>query len=205
MLKNSKFTELFESLMTRYRIGSFLVGDQVKILDSIKGTEEYKNLPIADKEIIDNLMAQEANGDIILKIVSLNVPPFRGGTPVATPETFEIGVECGGGRYMNVVSLPGTLIKTIQRIDTDGTNVPAMIAPNNKVSYTNNPDVHEVLSDEDAEGIDQNAVPVKQKVHKMPTKDNKIGGGQKKPAVTDHRRAIKSTMGELDVDTKALA
>lgn len=204
MLKNSKVTELFESLMTRYRIGSFLVGDQVKILDSIKKSEEYAALPTADKEIIDNFIEQEAAGDILLKMVSLNVPPFRGGTPVSQPETFEIGIECGGGRYINVVSLPGPLIKYIERIDTDGPNVPQMIAPNNQVSYTNNPDVHAIVSDEDAEGIDANVVPDRQKVHKMPTKDNKIGG-QKKPAGKNYRQAIKATMGELDIDTKTVS
>lgn len=36
MLKDSKLDVLFESLMTRYRLGSFLVGDQIRFLDSIE-------------------------------------------------------------------------------------------------------------------------------------------------------------------------
>ena len=52
-LKNSRLFAITESLITRYRIGSFLVGDQIKILDKIKSHECYKNLPVAELEILE--------------------------------------------------------------------------------------------------------------------------------------------------------
>lgn len=175
MLKDSKLDVLFESLMTRYRLGSFLVGDQIRFLDSIEKSEIFKNLPVTEKEILQDIINQQRNGDAIVKIVSINQTPFIQGSPEAIPMSFDIGLDGGGGRYLTVLTLPGPMIKEIERINNDGINLPDTIPANRKFTYSNEPDVHEVVDTEDEEGEDVKAVPTKQPVHKMPVKDNKLG------------------------------
>lgn len=205
MLKDSKLDVLFESLMTRYRLGSFLVGDQIRFLDSIEKSEIFKNLPVTEKEILQDIINQQRNGDAIVKIVSINQTPFIQGSPEAIPMSFDIGLDGGGGRYLTVLTLPGPMIKEIERINNDGINLPDTIPANRKFTYSNEPDVHEVVDTEDEEDEDVKAVPTKQPVHKMPVKDNKLGN-EKAPTEIDPKKAIKSKM-ELrgKVDTKAKA
>lgn len=95
MLKDSKLDVLFESLMTRYRLGSFLVGDQIRFLDSIEKSEIFKNLPVTEKEILQDIINQQRNGDAIVKIVSINQTPFIQGSPEAIPMSFDIGLDGG--------------------------------------------------------------------------------------------------------------
>ena len=199
MLKDSKLDVLFESLMTRYRLGSFLVGDQIRFLDSIEKSEIFKNLPVTEKEILQDIINQQRNGDAIVKIVSINQTPFVQGSPEAIPMSFDIGLDGGGGRYLTVLTLPGPMIKEIERINNDGINLPDTIPANRKFTYSNEPDVHEVVDTEDEEGEDVKAVPTKQPVHKMPV-------NEKAPTEIDPKKAIKSKM-ELrgKVDTKAKA
>lgn len=159
MLKDSKLDVLFESLMTRYRLGSFLVGDQIRFLDSIEKSEIFKNLPVTEKEILQDIINQQRNGDAIVKIVSINQTPFVQGSPEAIPMSFDIGLDGGGGRYLTVLTLPGPMIKEIERINNDGINLPDTIPANRKFTYSNEPDVHEVVDTEDEEGEDVKAVP----------------------------------------------
>lgn len=187
MLKDSKLDVLFESLMTRYRLGSFLVGDQIRFLDSIEKSEIFKNLPVTEKEILQDIINQQRNGDAIVKIVSINQTPFVQGSPEAIPMSFDIGLDGGGGRYLTVLTLPGPMIKEIERINNDGINLPDTIPANRKFTYSNEPDVHEVVDTEDEEGEDVKAVPTKQPVHKMPVKDNKLGN-EKAPTEIDPKR-----------------
>lgn len=175
MLKNSKFVEIYEGMMTRYRIGSFLVGDQVHILKSIKSSQEYKSLPESEQEIIDRFIKDEANGDIILKIVSLNNWGGQGRhVPQSEPLTFEIGVECGGGRYIDVLALPGNFIKYIERIVPDVNNLPAQIAPNNVIDFPD--DRLRELTDDEATGKDEKMIPENQPKQSFPGLGKKISG-----------------------------
>lgn len=187
MLKDSKLDVLFESLMTRYRLGSFLVGDQIRFLDSIEKSEIFKNLPVTEKEILQDIVNQQRNGDAIVKIVSINQTPFIQGSPEAIPMSFDIGLDGGGGRYLTILTLPGPMIKEIERINNDGINLPDTIPANRKFTYSNEPDVHEVVDTEDEEGEDVKAVPTKQPVRKMPVKDNKLGN-EKAPTEIDPKR-----------------
>lgn len=175
MLKNSKLTFVLESLMTRYRIGSFLVGDQIKFRDSINKNKIFLGLPVAELDILKDIIQQQQNGDAILKIVGLNQTPFLQGSPEAQPLSFDIGLDLGGGRYMSVITLPGTLINEIERINNDGINLPQTVPDNCKITYTNEPETTVVISGEDEEGKDEMAIPEKQPKREMPTKDNKIG------------------------------
>lgn len=71
MLKDSKLDVLFESLMTRYRLGSFLVGDQIRFLDSIEKSEIFKNLPVTEKEILQDIINQQEMEMLLLKLFPL--------------------------------------------------------------------------------------------------------------------------------------
>lgn len=175
MLKNSKFVEIYEGMMTRYRIGSFLVGDQIRILKSIKSSSEYKSLPESEQQIIDRFIEDEANGDIILKVVSLNNWGGQGRQVAQdAPMTFEIGVECGGGRYIDVLALPGNFIKFIERIVPEPNNLPAQVAPNNVIDFPDDR-LRELTPDEKA-GTDDHMIPEKQPDRTFPGLGKKISG-----------------------------
>lgn len=198
-IKNSSFKTLVENRITRYRIGSFLVGDQVKILDTIKSIDAYKELPIASREILDNFIELSNNGDIILKIAGLNQTPFLQGTPEATPMSFDLGADLGGGFYGQVLTLPATLIRAIERIDVDPNNVAQTIPANSIISYPCNTEPVEVTP-EILKGNDEQAIPTEQPVHQLPKTNTAL------PTSTatseDYSKAIKSKMKIGTVQTK---
>lgn len=193
MLKNSRLKLMLESLQTRFRIGGFLVGDQIRFKDGIEKNEHFINITDEEKALLSDIIKMERDGDAIIKIIGLNTPNWGQGTPMASPDSFEIGVDGGGGQYLTKVTLPGPLISEIERIGGfDNINVPETIPRNRKITYDNNPPLVE-LTDEDEEGTDENAIPVKQKVHKLPTKNIKIGN-KKTPTEIDYKKGIKSRM-----------
>lgn len=203
-LKNSKLSLTLESLMTRYRIGSFLVGDQIKFKPSIKNSEHYKKLPSDKLDILNDIIVQANNEDSIVKIVSLNDEPFMGGVPSSMPASFEVGIDMGGGQYLTIVSLPGELINEIERVIPEPNNVPQTIGNAAKFVYDENPEREVEITDEDQEGED-NTLPVKQPVHKLPKADNKIKGTTAKEV--DYTKNIKSKMdlNNVTFDTKSKA
>lgn len=198
-IKNSSFKTLVENRITRYRIGSFLVGDQVKILDTIKSIDAYKELPIASREVLDNFIELSNNGDIILKIAGLNQTPFLQGTPEATPMSFDLGADLGGGFYGQVLTLPATLIRAIERINVDPNNVAQTIPANSIISYPCHTEPVEVTP-EILKGNDEQAIPTEQPVHQLPKTNTAL------PASTvtsgDYSKAIKSKMKIGNVQTK---
>jgi hypothetical protein len=205
MLENSKLSLVLESLMTRYRIGSFLVGDQIKLLDSITKADAFAKLPVEVTDQLKDILDAQKTGDVILKITSINSRPWLQGTPEAQPLSFEIGTALGGGQFSNTLILPGELINQIERISND-INLPEEIPAGHKITYTNEPEVVTLATVEDEEGYEENIFPKKQRANHMPTSDNKIGN-KKAPTEVDYKKGIKSTMdangGELDTDFKA--
>lgn len=167
---NSEFDILVESLLTRYRIGGLLVGDQIKFKNSIKSQKAFKDLIDSEKEILSNLIDQEAAGDAIIKVAGINQAPWNQCSSQATPCSIDVGVDMGGGRYYNIVTIPGELIGHITKVDVCPHNVAQTIAPNNKIDYSDRDGVAHELTDEDYEGSSENMSPSKQSVNKMPTK-----------------------------------
>lgn len=171
---NSEFDILVESLLTRFKIGGLLVGDQIKFKDSFKNDAAFTGLADNEKEMLSNLIDQENSGDAIIKVAGINQTAFNQGSPEATPQSFDIGIDMGGGRYYNIVTIPGTLVRHIQKVNNCPNNVAQTVAPNNKIVYDPNEGFAHELTDEDAEGASENMIPGKQPVHKMPTTDNKM-------------------------------
>lgn len=205
MLKNSRFQSLMEDKLTRYRLGGFLVGDQIKFNSSIKSNECYKNLNKSITSILDDIISQSNSGDAIVKIVSINNYPMMGGVGSPEPATFEIGIDGGGGQYLTIVALPGSLINEIERVVPEGDNLPETIAPNKKITYCNNPDINVELTDEDQEGEEENMIPVKMPVNKLPKSNTKLNSTTAKE--TDYTKGIKSkqNINNYKVDTVSKA
>ena len=204
MLRNSRFFALVENRITRYRIGSFLVGDQIRFLDSIKSHPAYKALPVAEIELLNKFIDQSKAGDIILKIAGLNQAPFIQGTPQAAPCSFDIGVDVGGGRYYEVITLPGELINAIERVDIDPNNVAQTLPPNAIITHPSYSEPVEVTP-EMINGKDGQAIPEEQPVHQMPTTNVKIKASSA-PEV-DYKKDIKvkQKINNATIDTKSLA
>lgn len=204
MLQNSRFFALVENRITRYRIGSFLVGDQIRFLDSITKHPAYKALPVAEIELLNKFIEQSKAGDIILKIAGLNQAPFIQGTPQAAPCSFDIGVDMGGGRYYEVITLPGELINAIERVDIDPNNVAQTLPPNAVVTYPSYSEPIEVTPDI-INGNDEQAVPMIQPAHQLPKTNVKIKASSA-PDV-DYKKDIKITqkIDNAKLETKAKA
>lgn len=205
MLKNSKLTTVLEGLMTRYRIGSFLCGDQIKFKDSIKSNDVYKSLPVSELDILNDIIEQCKNGDVIVKIVSLNSTPMTGGTGTF-PNSFEIGVDGGGGQYLSILSLPGSLINEIERVDTCPCNVAETIPANRKITYDVNPPHDIVLDPEDMKGEQPYAmIPDEHQIHVLPSTNTKLKGTTAKDIDYSKNIKTKQNVNNAKIDTIAKA
>lgn len=189
--------------MTRYRIGSFLVGDQISFLKSIKSNEAYKSLPVSELDRLNDIIDRCEKGDVVVKIVSLNAAPMTGGTGEA-PSSFEIGIDGGGGQYLTILSLPGSLINEIERVVPEPNNVDKTVPDTMNVTYTNNPSRDTEVSDEDQEGKEENMIPTKEPVHKLPKENTKLPAATAKEV--DYKKNIKTKVevnnGKIDTVSK---
>lgn len=203
MIENSKLSLKLESLMTRYRIGSLLVGDQIKFKPTIKRDKNFLALNDSEIDLLSNMIDQEANGDAIIKVAGINQTGLQQGSPEAIPASFDVAIDAGGGRYYNIITIPGVLVNQIERITPLGDNVPQTIAPNNIISYDEDPRPVEVTDEMMAGG--DNTIPAKQPVRRMPVKDNKMKTAGTAPTV-DYKKNIKKLTGDghsRDTKTKA--
>lgn len=166
MTKNLALTKLLESLNTRYKIGGLLVGDQIRFKEDYTHSDGFQTLTPEVIELLKRLIKDERAGNIILKVAGINQAPFIQGSPQAGPCSIDIGMDIGGGRYIDVVTLPGEWVNKIERVIPDGDNLPETVPTAYKFTAINDGRPVEVTT-KDLEAEDIMALPKKQPVYKM--------------------------------------
>lgn len=108
-----KFNAVFESAMSRYQRGGFLVGDVVKFEDNFKSTESYKKLGTNVQELVDKMIDSGLN----VRVVGSNskypsgIPGVQSNAPGST--SLDIALDLGGGRYVHYCTIPSELVQPL--------------------------------------------------------------------------------------------
>ncbi len=129
-MKNRKFVTLYETVYNRFKQGAgFLEGDVVKLKDSYKSSEGYKNLADSVKQRLEDASKSGYN----LRLGRLHTPANSAGAlgiNVGLPATHaDIYEEKTPGNFGNLVTIP---IDLLEVIDT-GVNLPPVSAKNKGV------------------------------------------------------------------------
>lgn len=107
-----KYLDLLENTLTRYQRGGFLVGDYIKFAD------DYKSKPCF-KDLTDQIKAAIADVVDLSKDMNLRVVLIKNDCPSRAPGNenntngdvvIDIGLDYGGGRFYNVVTVPADLL-----------------------------------------------------------------------------------------------
>lgn len=111
----SKYIELLENTLTRFQRGGYLVGDYIKFADKYKSAESYKELTPQVKAALEDVIT-------LCKDMNLRVVNVKNKYPSAAPGNenntngqvfIDVGLDYGGGRFYNVVTVPADLLEVI--------------------------------------------------------------------------------------------
>lgn len=130
--KNS-FEKVYEAIITRYTAGCFLAGDVVSFdTKKIKEHPDYKSLNPALKTRLDDMMRTSDNGESVIVVVDVQLGCC---SPKAyKPATMTIAYSQGGGRWIEPITIPGTLIEYMSPVEA-GVNVVDKVPSVSKIEY----------------------------------------------------------------------
>ena len=119
-----KFVKLYESVISRYTNGGFLVGDYVVFAKDFDKKEEFQKLGNNVKDFISEIISSGLN----IRVVGLKdvYPLSRPGNPdtrIGNNLAIDIALDNGGGRYSHYVTVPPCCLELKE---SDGINLPKM-------------------------------------------------------------------------------
>lgn len=136
------FEKVYEALITRYTAGCFSAGDVV-IFDAkaIQKHDDYKGLTNALKTRLDDMMRTSDAGESV--IVVTDVALGHDNPKAHTPATMTIAYSQGGGRWVEPITIPGSLAEFIEAIEA-GVNLVDKIPAVSKIEYPVSTEAEEV-------------------------------------------------------------
>ena len=130
------FDKVYEAYFSRYTAGCFYPGDVVTFdIDRIKSTESYKTLPVNLKIRLDAMMDSQQAGESVIVVAAVDVNPFL--TKDYAPSTLTLAYSHGGGRWVEPISLPGSIGEGISIVE-QGTNLNNLIPNSCRVNHDEN-------------------------------------------------------------------
>lgn len=106
MARRKKFLSLYESYMTRYERGGFLVGDIFKFNGNFRSHEDYKVLGQNVKDLIDQMIDSGLNIRVV-GIKDTTSPIYPGNPQTSSLQVIlTLALDSGGGRYTHLVAIP---------------------------------------------------------------------------------------------------
>lgn len=175
-ISNSRLIRICEGLTSVYKVSGLNIGDQVKIDKAAFTHDAFKALPKEIQAKFKEMVDAEEAGDVIISVSGINRSPVD--PSLTNTATIEIGINGGGNMFYDVISIPYELVQFVNKI-SDGINMPAIVAPNAKVTYENDPSVTELTAD-DLKGKDPNMGPEEEPVRELP-KTNTVLPSSKPP------------------------
>jgi hypothetical protein len=122
MTKRKKFLSLYESYITRFERGGFLVGDIFKFHDNFKSLDEYKQLGQNVKDLIDQMIDSGLHVRVV-GIKDTTSPIYPGNPQTSSLQVIlTLALDNGGGRYTHIVAVPCCLGQP----DPQGVNLPSI-------------------------------------------------------------------------------
>lgn len=143
----SKFTNsfetIYEALITRATTGCFSAGDVVTF-DSkgIQKHKDYQSLTAALKSRLDDMMRTSESGEAIIVVTDTTLGALNG-TKAPSPSTITIAYSQGGGRWVEPITIPGTLTEFMNAQEA-GVNLIDKIPSVAKVEYPATTEAEEI-------------------------------------------------------------
>lgn len=134
-MKNyEKFEKVFEAYYSKYAAGIFSPNDVITIdLKKLKKHESYKKLqPQLQAKLLAMAEAQE-KGDAVVCVVAIDINPFIHDT--YAPSTMTIGYSLGGGRYTDMIAVPGSISDCFTIVEDPIGNQVSTIPPHHVKNY----------------------------------------------------------------------
>ena len=134
----SKFANSFETiyvaLITRATTGCFSAGDVVTFdAKSIQKHDDYKKLTNALKSRLDDMMRTSENGESVIVVTDTTLGTLNG-TKAPSPSTMTIAYSQGGGRWVEPITIPGSLTEFMTAVEP-GVNLVDKIPATSKITY----------------------------------------------------------------------
>lgn len=128
------FDKVFESYYSRYSAGCFAPGDVIKFkrADMIK-SEHFKSLQANLKDQLIAMVDASESGDAVIVVNGVSVSGLDS-YDIAEPATITIGFSQGGGRIVNLITIPG-MLGEFMVIQSDGINLNNLIPANAVKNY----------------------------------------------------------------------
>lgn len=111
-----KFDKIYEAYYGKYAAGIFSPNDVIKIdVKKLKNHDSYKSLqPQLQKKLLTMAEAQD-KGEAVICVVAIDINPLIHDT--YEPSTMTIGYSMGGGRYSDMIAIPGSLCDCIEMVE----------------------------------------------------------------------------------------
>lgn len=127
------FEKVYEALITRYTAGCFSAGDVVKFdTKKIQKHDAYKSLSSSLKSRLDDMMRTSDAGESIIVVTDVALGTFN--PKASEPATMTIAYSHGGGRWVEPITIPGTLCEFITA-EEEGVNQVNKIPTINRVTH----------------------------------------------------------------------
>lgn len=139
----NSFETIYEALITRATTGCFSAGDVVTFdAKGIQKHDDYKKLTNALKSRLDDMMRTSENGESVIVVTDTTLGVLNG-TKAPSPSTITIAYSQGGGRWVEPITIPGSLTEFMTAVEP-GVNLVDKIPSVAKVEYPATTEAEEV-------------------------------------------------------------
>lgn len=147
----NSFDTIYEALITRATTGCFSAGDVVTFdMKKLQKHNDYKSLTASLKTRLDDMMRTSDSGEAVIVVTDTTLGTLNG-TKSPQPSTITIAYSHGGGRWVEPITIPGSLTEFMNAIEP-GVNVVDKIPSVVKVEHPVKTEPEEV----DLEELEQN-------------------------------------------------
>lgn len=137
------FETIYEALITRATTGCFSAGDVVTFdANKIKKHEDYKSLTDTLKSRLDDMMRTSESGEAVI-VVTDTILGGLNGSKAPVPSTITIAYSQGGGRWVEPITIPGSLTEFMNAQEA-GVNLVDKIPSVAKIEYPSTTEAEEI-------------------------------------------------------------
>lgn len=139
----NSFDTIYEALITRATTGCFSAGDVVTFdMKKLQKHADYESLTSALKSRLDNMMKTSESGEAVIVVTDTTLGGLNG-TKSPKPSTITIAYSQGGGRWVEPITIPGSLTQFMNAIEP-GVNLVDKIPAVNKIEYPATTEAEEI-------------------------------------------------------------
>ena len=139
----NSFETIYEALITRATTGCFSAGDVITF-DS-KGIQKHKDYQSLTKELksrLDDMMRTSESGEAVIVVTDTTLGALNG-SKAPSPSTITIAYSQGGGRWVEPITIPGSLTEFMNAQEA-GVNLVDKIPSVAKIEYPATTEAEEI-------------------------------------------------------------